>query len=124
MVSLTVNKATSNTGLSTACDTTFVANQPFTMTAAVTGFSPGGSSTFDDGAGAIAGCTSVVLTGGAANCVTSTLPVGLRNLTAAYGGDANNLSSTSPSLFVSVLDPTDALMRNGFETVISGCPTK
>jgi hypothetical protein len=104
--------------------TTFVANQSFTMTAAVTGFSPSGNSAFDDSAAPITGCTSVVLSGGTANCVTSTLATGVRDLTASYGGDLNNLTSNSPSLFVTVLDPTDVLFRNGFEAPIAGCPSE
>ncbi|HSE11599.1 MAG TPA: Ig-like domain repeat protein [Rudaea sp.] len=124
MASITVNKTASSTALTTGCPTTFVANQPFTMTAAVTGYSPSGSATFDDGGVDISGCASVGLSGAAADCVTSGLPVGVRNLTAAYGGDSNNLSSNSASLYVSVLDPADVPFRNGFEAAIVGCPTK
>ncbi len=38
---LTVNAATSTKMLTTACQTTFVANQTFSMMAAVTSFGPG-----------------------------------------------------------------------------------
>jgi uncharacterized repeat protein (TIGR01451 family) len=122
--SLTVNQSSTTTTLTTACMTTFVANQSFTMMAMVSGYSPTGNSAFYDGGVGITGCTAVVLSGGTVDCVTSTLPTGVRNLTAAYGGDVNNLSSNSASLFVSVLVPTDVLFRNGFEAVIAGCPSE
>jgi hypothetical protein len=123
MASVTVIKSVSTTALTTACPTEFVADQAFTMTATVTGYSPAGTSTFDDGVVSIGGCVSVALSGGTANCMTSTLPTGTDNLTAAYGGDSNNGASNSPSLYVTVLDPTDVLFRNGVEAVIAGCPT-
>jgi hypothetical protein len=124
MASLTVNKATTTTALTTACPTTFVASQSFTMTATVTGYTPTGNGTFDDGGLGIAGCTAVALSGGTVDCVTSTLPTGARNLTAVYGGDVNNLTSNSAPLFVSVLVPSDVVFRNGLEAAISGCPTQ
>jgi Bacterial Ig-like domain (group 3) len=120
--SLTVNKSSTTTTLTTRCETTFVANQSFTMDASTTGHSPTGSSTFYDGGVPITGCVSVGFSSGAANCVTSSLPVGTLNLTATYSGDVNNLTSNSGSLFVSVLAPSDTVFRNGFEAVIAGCP--
>jgi len=123
MASVTVNKFASTTALTTACPTTFVANQAVTMTATVTGYSPTGTTTFDDGAVSIGGCTSVALSSGAANCMTSTLPMGTDNLTAAYSGDSNNDAGTSPSLNITVLDPTDVLFRSGLEALIAGCPS-
>lgn len=119
---LTINKSSTTTTLTTACMTTFVANQSFTMTTTVSGYSPMGNSSFLDGGSGISGCTSLALSNGTATCVTSALPAGVHTLTAAYGGDVNNSSSNSTSLFATVLDPTDAVFRNGFETPIAGCP--
>jgi hypothetical protein len=67
---------------------------------------------------------SVALSGGTVHCVTSALPTGVLNLTAAYGGDVNNLTSYSTSLFVSLLVPTDVIFRNGLEAVVAGCPSE
>lgn len=114
--------AMSSTALSTSCETTFVANQTFSMMATVTGASPGGNIVFSDGGVPIGGCT-VALSAGAASCSTASLPIGMRGLTAAYSGDSNNSSSNSTPLFVMVLDPADAPFRNGFEADIAGCPS-
>lgn len=114
--------AVSSTTLSTVCETTFVVSQPFSTTAAVAGANPGGDATFLDGGIPIGGCTSVALSAGVASCSTSSLAIGMHQLTSAYGGDANNSSSNSASLFVTVLDAADTIMRNGFEETIAGCP--
>ncbi len=75
---------------------------PVTVTATVTGNLPGGTVAFKDGASAIAGCTAQPLSGGGnspkATCTTSSLSVGTHSITGAYGGDANNLASTSAPL--------------------------
>ena len=122
--SLTVKNSASSTTLTTACPMTFVAGQPFTMTATVTGQTPTGSGAFLDGVIAINGCASVSLSGAKAICTTSNLSTGVRNLTADYSGDANNTTSNSASLFVTVLDPTDAVFLDGFDQAISGCPSE
>jgi hypothetical protein len=66
-----------------------------TLSATVIGNSPSGTVTFKDGA-RILGTGS--LSNGSASMTTSTLSVGYHLLTAGYGGDAANRSSTSPSL--------------------------
>ena len=88
----------------------------------VTGTGPTGASEFFDDSVLINGCTSIPLSAGAANCATSTLAVGHHNLFANYLGDANNFSSNSGNLFVTVLDPSDSIFLDGFEEVVSGCP--
>ncbi len=69
--------------------------QSVTLTATVTGQSPGGTITFMNGATPLGTGT---LNAGVATFSTSTLSVGSHSLTAIYGGDANNASSTSPAL--------------------------
>jgi hypothetical protein len=70
-----------------------------TFTATVTGTAPGGTVAFKDGASTIANCGAVALTGSgnarAAACSTAALTVGTHSITAVYGGDAANASSTS-----------------------------
>jgi len=70
--------------------------QSVTFTATVTGQSPTGTATFKDGATVI--CSAVTLSGGSASCPTSTLSVGSHSITAAFGGDANNTTSTSSAV--------------------------
>jgi hypothetical protein len=122
--SITVNRNTSSIALTTACPAIFVAGQTFTANAIVGGYNPTGSATFYEDATDITGCTALTLGGGATSCVTSNLPVGDDSLTVAYGGDTNNLSSSSASLGVTVLNPADIVFRNGFETTIAGCPSQ
>ena len=70
-----------------------VFGQTVTFTATVTGQSPTGNVTFDDGATAI--CTAVALTGGIAICATSALSAGAHAITAMYSGDGNNVAAAS-----------------------------
>jgi hypothetical protein len=70
-----------------------------TFTAKVTGSSPTGTMQFTADGGAL--CT-VSLSGGSAPCATSGLSAGTHNIVAAYGGDANNASSTSSTLSESI----------------------
>jgi len=64
----------------------------------------------------------------AASCSTSGLAVQgsaaqtAHNLTATYGGDANNTGSTSETLVVTVLDAGDVVFRNGFNPESVSCP--
>lgn len=73
-----------------------------TFTASVTGTAPTGTVNFKDGATSITGCSAVALTGSsntrASACTTSSLSVGTHSMSAAYGGDAGNLASTSTTL--------------------------
>jgi hypothetical protein len=92
-----VDKASSSTSVSSSGSPSD-AGDTVTFTATVTGVGPSGSVEFDDGGSAIAGCATQPLTGGTATCVTSTLAVGDHSITAAYGGDASNLGSTSGAL--------------------------
>jgi hypothetical protein len=66
------------------------AGQAVTFTARIlgNGATPGGSVSFASDGGAIAGCSNVVLSGGAAQCTTSALPGGQHGITGTYSGDA------------------------------------
>ena len=101
-----VVKATSSTVLgSSGTPSAFGAS--VTFTASVTGVAPTGTVNFKDGATSIAGCAAVALAGSGntrtATCTTSTLTAGTHSMTAAYGGDAGNVASTS-SVFSQVVN--------------------
>ena len=68
--------------------------QSVTFTATVTGASPTGTVQFKDGAANLG--SAVALSGNVATLTTSALTQGSHAITAVYGGDANNATSTSP----------------------------
>ena len=72
-----------------------MAGQAVTFTAAVSGTSPTGSVTFNDGSAQLA---TVQLSGGSAVYTTSSLALGNHSITAVYAGDANNATSMSSTL--------------------------
>jgi Bacterial Ig-like domain (group 3)/Pentapeptide repeats (8 copies)/Domain of unknown function DUF11 len=69
-----------------------------TVTAAVGTSTPTGTVSFNDGSTAISGCSAVPLTAGRATCDVTYPGAGNHHLTAAYGGSAFFLPSTSPPL--------------------------
>lgn len=92
-----VNKANSATAL-TSSQNASVFGQSVTFTATVSAVSPGsgnatGNVVFLDGGNPITGCTSVALSSGQAQCVTSALAVGNHTITTTYAGDTNFNSS-------------------------------
>jgi hypothetical protein len=120
-------KAATTTTLSSACMTTFVESQPFTVDARTTGASPTGSVAFNDETGAL--CSNVVLSGAStASCTTSAWGVqgaatqSVYHVTASYSGDGNNKPSDAPSLVVTVLNAADVIFRNGLEVETLSCP--
>jgi hypothetical protein len=120
-----VEQASAATSLSSACQTTFVENQPFTFVANISGV-PTGTVDFFNGATNI--CPSVAVASGSASCVVSDLAVQAGNtastltLKATYSGDANYTTSTSPDFVVTVLSAADVIFRGGFETDSLNCP--
>jgi M6 family metalloprotease-like protein/uncharacterized repeat protein (TIGR02543 family) len=70
--------------------------QSITLTATVSGSSPTGSVTFNDGSTAV--CSTVSLSAGQALCATSSLSMGSHSITAVYSGDGSNAGSTSNTL--------------------------
>lgn len=93
-----------------------------TFTAQVTGTAPTGSVTFKDGAATI--CATVALTGSgntkSAQCATSALTLGSHSITAAYGGDSGNASSTSTALTQSIVAPTGTTLTSSLNPAAAG----
>ena len=89
------------TALASSADPSRV-NEPVTYTATVTsavGTSiPTGGVTFFDGGATISGCSAVTLSGGQGHCTVTYTSKGNHLITAAYGGAATFLPSTSPPL--------------------------
>jgi len=95
----TVTRVTSTTTLSVS-PAAPVFGESVTLTATVTGTgTPAGSVDFSDGATLLG---SAALSGGSAGLTTSALAVGAHSLTATYGGDASNATSTSPTTTTTV----------------------
>ena len=80
--------------------------QPVILTAKVTGFSPTGAMTFFDGGIQIG---TGRLAAGTAAFTTASLAVGSHSITAKYGGNSNNVASTSAALTQHVGAPTDSI---------------
>jgi N-acetylneuraminic acid mutarotase/CII-binding regulator of phage lambda lysogenization HflD len=122
-----VNQTSTATSLATNCMTRFVENQPFTMTATVSGTAPSGMVSFATQANVVL-CANVPLSSGSASCTTSALTVvgpateQSYSLTANYAGDAANASSTSAAIMVTALKASDVVFRNGLELDLSSCP--
>ena len=95
---LSVSKATSTTSLASSPDPSKV-NQSVTLTATVAGYAPTGAATFSVD-GVVLGPVS--LNAGIATTTVAGLSLGAHTITASYGGDGNNLPSTSPVVTQSV----------------------
>ena len=99
-LSQVVKAVSTSTLASSANPSTTGAN--VTFTASVTGVAPTGTVNFKDGVASVTGCSAVALTGSGntrtAACTTSALTTGTHSMTAAYGGDAGNVASTSSAL--------------------------
>jgi uncharacterized repeat protein (TIGR01451 family) len=89
-----VEKASTSTSLSSAPNPSTFGNN-VTLTAGVTGLSPTGTVTFRVD-GVQIGTSPLV--NGVATLTTSALATGTRSLTASYGGDGNNLTSTASAV--------------------------
>ncbi|WMT72491.1 Ig-like domain repeat protein [Bradyrhizobium sp. Ash2021] len=91
----TVSLTTTSTTLVSSLNPSLV-GQSVTFTATVSGSTPAGTVTFKDGATALG--TGTLNGSGVATFTTAALTSGSHALTAAYGGDPNNASSTSSVL--------------------------
>lgn len=80
-----------------------VVGQVVTLTAAVSGATPGGTIVFKDG-GTVLNATAVSLVNGVATYDVTFMTAGAHSITATYSGDANNAAATSDALSVSVAD--------------------
>jgi RHS repeat-associated protein len=96
--SLSINQASTSTTLASSKSPSVV-GETVTFTATVTGGLPTGTVAFQDGSTAMG---SAPLNNGVATFSTASLTAGSHNITASYGGDANNRSS-SKSITQSVI---------------------
>jgi hypothetical protein len=102
-----------------------------TFTATITGgTAPTGAVDFRDGATSITGCSaqpvSSTKAGVTATCTTKVLSAGVHSITAAYGGDAANLPSTSAPLTQTVTGsgptPTTTIVVSSQPVASAGAP--
>jgi CSLREA domain-containing protein len=91
--SFTVGKAQPTTSVGSSPNPS-TPGQSVTLTATVSGgYSPTGTVGFTSNGVAITNCTSVGLSSGQAQCMTSSLATGTDAIVATYSGDGNNMSS-------------------------------
>jgi hypothetical protein len=100
--SLLVNAPSATTTALTASAATLNEGQQVVLQAAVQGNSPSGTVTFLNGAASLGTAT---LSGGSATLTTPFTTPGTIAVTASYGGDANNLASTSSAINITVAAP-------------------
>ena len=97
------------------------AGSSVTLTATVTGASPGGTVAFRDGTRNVAGCTAIALVGGGnvrtAQCATGALSLGTHTFFASYPGDANNAPGEGSVVQSVVANPAQACA--GFVDVLA-----
>jgi hypothetical protein len=120
-----VDPMASSTTLGTGCMITSVEGQPYTFNANVSGLSPTGSVDFVDGATTL--CAAVPLLAGSASCTTTfdvSAPLEVHAIAANYSGDAQNTTSNSAMLMLSILNIDEAVFRNGFDLEQPGCPAQ
>jgi Bacterial Ig-like domain (group 3)/Concanavalin A-like lectin/glucanases superfamily len=96
--------STSTTLISSASSVAYETGVLFTATVSSPNITPSGTVTFMDGATALT--PSMTLAFGVASLPTSTLTPGPHSITAVYGGDATNATSTSNAVTVTVVPLT------------------
>ncbi len=101
VVTVTIGQAATTTSLQASPSAGDV-NGQITLTATVTGSVPTGTVTFATGTTSLGKAT---VSNGAATLQTSFAAAGSYPITATYGGDANNLSSTSSAVTVVIAAP-------------------
>lgn len=89
----TINKATPTIALSSSATGTTTYGSAVTLTAAVTPSLATGSVTFTFGSTNLGAAT---ISSGTASITTTSLPIGSDTITAAYGGDSNDLAWSGP----------------------------
>jgi hypothetical protein len=115
-ITFTVTQAPTETNLSPSVNPS-ISGQAVTFTATVKSQSPGtltGKVTFSDGSNALG---AVAISGQTAAFTTSSLAVGVHNITAAYGDDPNFASSVS-----TVLQQTVNSAKVATTTAVTGSP--
>jgi Bacterial Ig-like domain (group 3)/FG-GAP-like repeat/FG-GAP repeat len=114
--SLTVNAPVASTATLTASATTADEKQQLTLTATVQGDSPTGTVTFFSGTTSLGTGT---LSGGSATLATSFANAGTVSVTASYAGDANNLSSVSSPVTITVVAPSFAVGASPASAIVT-----
>ena len=116
--SLTVNAPVATTTTLSVSATSVDEQQQVTLTATVQGNSPTGTVTFMNGTTSLG---TAPISGNSASLTTSFASAGSVSLTASYGGDQNNLASTSSPVTVTIVAPSFALaVSPASATVTSG----
>jgi hypothetical protein len=95
LIQTVINQTATSTSITSLLNPS-ASGQSVTFTATVTGASPTGMVQFKDGASNLG--SAVTLAGGVATFTTSSLTTGSHSITAVYGGDGNNTTSTSAAL--------------------------
>ena len=108
---VTVMKATPGVVVTGNGSSTVGNNVTFTATLNG-GASPTGYIAFKAGGSNITGCAAQTVASNVATCTTNALPVGSASITAAYSGDTNNTSATSPAV-------TQVVNQNATITAVS-----
>jgi hypothetical protein len=104
--SLTVNAPVATTTTLTSSATSVSEQQQVTLTATVKGNLATGTVTFMNGTASLG---TAPISGGSASLTTSFANPGSFSVTASYGGDQNNLGSTSSPVTVTVVAPSFAI---------------
>ncbi len=123
-LNLAVNQATTAVAL-TSSGSPSIAGVSITLSASVTGngASPGGIVTFYDGAASLGSAS--LNAAGLGTISLSSLAVGQHSLTASYGGDGNDSSSTSPAIVQVVAQTTTTTsLTSSATTVPEGVPVQ
>jgi Bacterial Ig-like domain (group 3) len=115
--SAVIGQASTTTTVVSSLDPS-VSGQAVTFTAMVTGTGPTGTVTFKDRSSTLG--TGTLGSGGAATFTTSSLSAGSHGITAVYGGDANNLVSSSSVLPQVVNKPAPGLPSVSVASPASG----
>lgn len=122
-----VSRVATQTLLATGCAPVFGENQALTLHAAIaTTFTPLGTVSFEQDGSPL--CQGVSIVAGMASCTTDALttggqPTATHAFTASFSGDDVNAPSTSAMLGVTVLSDVEAVMHDGFDSTVEGCPT-
>jgi N-acetylneuraminic acid mutarotase len=99
-----VTQTTAQVGVS-ASPSNAQPGQPVTLTATVTGVSPGGTVQFR--VNGINVGSPVAVINGVASLIITSLPAGSDSITAVYSGDANNVGTTSPPIIETITSVGD-----------------
>jgi hypothetical protein len=133
LIQTVINQTATSTSITSLLNPS-ASGQSVTFTATVTGASPTGLVQFKDGASNLG--SAVTLAGGVATFTTSSLTTGSHSITAVYGGDGNNTTSTPAALtqtvnqaatstsLASSLNPSAPSQSVTFTATVTGAPRR